>query len=231
MSDLQDHHIQILSNFIFKTEAERHEIDFKDFPTHELDDHINHLVLNGYLLTDDTNKIFVTSKGKDIAGRLDFMTAKIEKQPKTVMAAMCRKIENGEEKTLMHLRLENPYYGFLGFPTGTSKFGNIMSEDVVRELEEETGLTGTPILKEIKHMLVRTRDTGEFMDDVVMYAFEIINPTGTLIEKNIEGENYWMTLDEIKNYPKVSLNTLDTMKSLNSHGVVFIEEIQEYDTL
>ena len=231
MDQLHDHHIKIISNFIFKTEAEQADMDFTDIPDQEVESYLNSLIEHGYLLINDDKKFSLTSKGKDVAGRLDFETSKIEKQPKTVMAAICRKNENGVEKFLMHIRKEHPYYDFLGFPTGTAKFGNVMETDVVRELEEEAGLRGTPLLKEIKHMLVRTRDTGEVMDDVMMYSFEIINVEGELIESTPEGENKWMTIEEIRGFDKVMQNTWDTIEAMKRHGVVFSEEIQEYDSL
>jgi ADP-ribose pyrophosphatase YjhB (NUDIX family) len=230
MDNLHPKQIQLLSNFIFKTEALKHEIDFHDMPDDEAEDHLVALIEGGFMALDD-GKYTLTTHGKDIAGRLDFETSKMEKQPKTVMTAVCRKMEDGVEKYLMHIRKEHPYFDFMAFPSGTAKHGQYLAEGVVRELEEETGLTGTPILKEIKHMLIRTRDTGKVMDDVVMYAFEIINIQGELIEKTIEGENCWMSLEEIQKYDKVLQNTWDIIESLSKHGMVFEEEMQEVDSL
>jgi ADP-ribose pyrophosphatase YjhB (NUDIX family) len=62
----------------------------------------------------------------------------------------------------MHLRKKHPYFDWMGFPSGKAKFGNNLANEVLRELEEETGLVGkNPQLKLIQHSLVKIKSTGE----------------------------------------------------------------------
>lgn len=98
----------------------------------------------------------------------------------------------------MHRRTKHPFYGWIGFPTGKVKFGSFISEEVLRELEEETGLTGKPEIQLIIHYLVKSNQTKAILEDMVIFYFVINEITGKLIQSTIEGENMWMTLEKFK---------------------------------
>lgn len=231
MPELNLHQMNILNTLIFKSEARFAEINVNKLPNDQFNYHLKRLIHEGLVSKNENGKYSLSNKGREFAGGIDIFSMKIERQAKTSVIAVCTKEEDGKTYYLMQKRLKHPNFGWYGFPSGKAKFGNFLIDDVLRELEEETGLNGNPELKIIHHVLVKLTSSPDFVEDKIIYYYRIQNPKGVLENANIEGENYWMTVEEIRNLENLFPDKLWIIENLNTDRLIFKEEIQEFENI
>jgi 8-oxo-dGTP diphosphatase len=110
--------------------------------------------------------------------------------------AICRR---GDEVLLARASSRTTVEGRWFLPGGGIKFGEAPSGAVLRELEEETGLTGhDPRLVGVTSDLHDRRDGGRFF--VVRLLFEVDVDDGELVAES-EGtsdEARWVPMDEVR---------------------------------
>lgn len=220
----------IINTLTFKKGAKFSELNTLNLSNDQFNYHIKKLKDLGFIDKDQNNIYLLTNKGKKLSGELDIFNAEIEKQSKVHLVPICSKEVDGKKQYLMHLRKKHPYYDFLCFPSGKAKYGEAYAEGVIRELEEETGLSGTPNLKLIKHIQVTLKGTTEVIEDKVFYYFVVTDLQNELISKTIEGENYWMSVSDIQSFPNVYPDQLEIINLLD-RNIFFLEESIELDNL
>ena len=112
--------------------------------------HIRKLVDSDMIMkTDDRYKL--TPRGKEYANRMDTDENEIEKQPKVSVALIVERLNGDRREFIVQKRLKQPYYGFYGRLGGKVRWGESFEQAAARELEEETGLSGSFTFSHIFH--------------------------------------------------------------------------------
>ena len=227
MDNLNSHQLKIINSLLFKKDARYTDLNTEELPTNQFNYHIKELITEGYIKKED-DKYLLTTKGKSYASKIDIFSGNIEKQGKLSVLPVCTKIEKGTIKYLIHQRKKHPNYDYIGFPAGKIKYGESFLNEALRELKEETGLSGVPVLKQINHMLVKNKN-GVIVDDKLFFIYLITNLKGEFIIETIEGINKWMSLEEVKSQKLLFPDVLDTINILESNELSFVERIDSYE--
>lgn len=229
MEALNHHQMVIVNNLTFKEKARFAELNTEQLTTDQFNYHLKALMKHKIIEKDEENFYALTFKGRSFSSDTDIYNLKIEKQSKIHVAPVCIKMFGKQKKYLLHRRTKHPYFGWMGIPTGKTKWGHSYEDEVIRELEEETGLTGNPTLKVILHSRMKLRSTDKIEDDRVFYYYRIDDIQNELITKTIEGENYWLSIDEIKSEKNIFPDTLWILEGMEKDGIVFKEVVESYD--
>ncbi len=189
----QLHHIQleILKKLLFAPSLRYTDMKpVSSMDNNQFDYHVDRLVEAGYVVKSD-DQYALTALGKEYANRMDTETAKIALQAKIGARVACVRTVNGEQEYLVYTRKKQPFYNCQGFLAGKVRYGELVADAARRELQEETGLFGEPVLVEIQHMVVYEQGSQVLLEDKLFFFFKVENPTGTLVP-NEEGEHHWI---------------------------------------
>lgn len=109
------------------------------------------------------------------------------------MTNMCMITDPKSLKVLVQNRDKNDWDG-LSFPGGHIERGEPIIPSVIREVKEETGLTVSNLIP------CGFKDWYDYEKEerYIVYFFKTSSYEGNLLEKSDEGENLWMSIDEIK---------------------------------
>jgi 8-oxo-dGTP pyrophosphatase MutT (NUDIX family) len=191
--------------------------------------HITRLVELGMVERVARGRYRLTIKGKEYANKLDTDRKTIERQPKVaVLLGVERPGVRASKELLFQRRTKNPYYGYLGFPTGKISWGETIAETAARELMEETGLTAEFEIKGLYHEHTTIHETNEIIEDKMCLVVRGINPQGQLISKFEGGENRWMTTAEARAYPKRYSSFETELEMVEGQRPTFVEEHHYY---
>ena len=181
----------------FKDGAKYAELKDADIDNDLHNYHLQQLVKTGYLEKD--GKLYkLTEKGKSYITNVDSLDKKRIGNYK-VSVYMC--VVDGD-RVLVHRRLKQPQYGYVGFPSGKISFGEGILETGSRELFEETHLKAEfKIIGNLRQ--IRHNAQGDVIEDGVFYVLYSDNFTGKLLEKQLEGENFWVPIKEALNIEKL----------------------------
>lgn len=216
--------MQILSNIMMKKSARFTELNTNDLSSDHFSYHLNKLIELGLIYKDENGEYALTKEGSLFVVNLDHISAKVVKQPTIIVMAVCTQIIEDKRKFLIQKRRKHPDFGFYSIPEGKVEFGSSLEENVLRELEEETGLSGKPVLKEIKHLLKKKKNGNEIVKDLLFYAYRIDDIEGDLVD-NEEGESIWMTLEEYRSLSNTYDTNLETLESVLKEGVSIYEKV------
>ncbi len=194
-TDLHKTQASILRELLFKNGTNFASLNKFNLANDLFTFHLKKL-MNEDLIEKRDNKYYLTQQGKMLAGNLNTDNLQIEKWGKATVTVTAIKKENGKTYVLMQQRLKEPFFGYYGFINGKIRFGDMTKDTALRELKEETGLTGKPKLVGVFHKL-RGPHKNEVKLDNFFYLYLIKDPKGTLIN-TIEGKNSWFTLSEAK---------------------------------
>lgn len=193
--------------------------------------HLDKMLKDGYVQKDSQGQYVITTKGKKTATYIDTESNTLVQNRRISARLFClRDVAHGSPDVLIYTRKKHPFYDHQGFPSGKITYGEVFNKAALRELLEETGLTGKPVLFNISHQLVKNRGTKELLDDKLFFDFFIKNPTGQL-KGNQEGEFTWIKFNELDSFIKKPFESLDIYHKLleqilNFSGVVTFEEIE-----
>lgn len=170
--------------------------------------HLDKMIKSGYV--DKTDEGYsLTLKGKKLATHIDTDKDKVVEIKKVSVHIYCIRGEKGKEEVLFYTRKKHPFFGNQGVPAGKIRYGERHDDAAIRELKEETNLTGNPQLLNIIHYIVRHTDTNELLDDKLFFDYFFINPEGEL-KGNEEGEYYWVPVAEISEKIKKPFDHVET---------------------
>ncbi|MCK9368698.1 NUDIX domain-containing protein [Candidatus Dojkabacteria bacterium] len=183
--------------------------------------HLEQLIKEG-LVSKEKSVYLLTTKGKELANRMDLGDETIKEQAK-ISVMMCG-IRGGGKNTeyLLYTRRKSPFYGYQGFPTGKVKKGEDITDSARRELKEETNLEGKPELFAIRHYRIFSKDE-ELLEDKVYFIFRVINPAGEL-KSNSEGDFKWVNRNKVWEYLKKPVKEIEeVIKEINNRVPTFKE--------
>ncbi|MBD3362783.1 NUDIX domain-containing protein [Candidatus Dojkabacteria bacterium] len=148
------------------------------------------------------NRLYkLTRKGKELANRINEKSNNLKFQAKLSVIPVCAKTEKNNLKYLIYTRQKHPFLGCQGFLSGKVRYGEEVISATKRTLREETNLQAEAELIGIKHYRVYKNDTGELVEDKIMFVCKMANIKGIL--KNLkEGVNEWVDFRELENYIK-----------------------------
>jgi 8-oxo-dGTP pyrophosphatase MutT (NUDIX family) len=194
IKDLHEIQASILKKLLFNNRTNFAALNTTGIDNNHFTFHVKALVEQGYI-EKNNRKYQLTLLGKKEAGRLDTETLKFERFGVIGVSIGCKRTVKGVTQYLMQQRLKEPFYGWWGNITGKVRFGDTTEETAIRELKEETGLTGKPIHLGIHHT-VRGPDRNHIILDHYFYRYLFKKPKGNLISTE-EGKNFWMTEKKI----------------------------------
>ncbi len=191
--------------------------------------HITRLIDLGYVQKLAKGRYKLSRKGKEYANKIDTDTNTIERQPKS---AVILAIENSHGQWLFQQRLKNPYFGFWGFPSGKIRWGETIKQTAERELLEETGLTADLRIAALYHEHVKSKETGEFLEDKLFFVVHCTNPRGEMLADFEGGHNEWRDAAEVialkERFDSVEIE-IDLVKGNYTGEEVFFERLTTYD--
>ena len=94
--------------------------------------HISKLVELGLVDKVGRGRYKLSVKGKEYANKLDTDRKTIERQPKVAVLLAIERKAGDKQEMLFQKRTKNPYYGYLGFPTGKISWGESIIETAAR---------------------------------------------------------------------------------------------------
>lgn len=110
----------------------------------------------------------------------------------------CILIDQEKKKVLL---LKKPRRGWWVAPGGKMEPLETVTESVIREYKEETGLTiKNPELRGVFTIIVE--DKGEVIDEWMMFTFVAYHSEGQMLTDSPEGDLSWVELDQIASLPK-----------------------------
>jgi len=193
--ELHESQARILRELLFNNGSNFAALNSEGLSNDHFTFHIKKLVKEGWV-EKTGKKYYLTQKGKVLAGTLDIDSLKIEKWGKASVAVAAVKNVKGKAYYLVQQRLKEPFFGRYGFINGKIRYGETSEATAIRELREETGLTGKPIILCVYHKL-RGPSKFEISLDNFFFLYLVKNPTGKLID-TVEGKNSWKTAEEIR---------------------------------
>lgn len=201
-------------------------------PTGLTSDHFNFHILRlvelGMVEKVARGQYRLTLKGKEYANKLDTDRKTIERQPKVAVLLGVEREQGTKRQLLFQKRTKNPYYGYLGFPTGKITWGETIMQTAARELMEETGLEADYQIMGLYHEHTTIAGTDEFIEDKMFFAVRCYNVTGKLIDKFEGGENDWMTIEQARKYPKRYSSFETELEIVEGKQGPFVEEHHVY---
>jgi len=112
--------------------------------------------------------------------------------------ANCILVDRLNHKVLL---LQKPRRGWWVAPGGKLEPLETVTEAVIREYKEETGLTiKNPELKGVFTIIVE--DKGEVVDEWMMFTFIADQYEGELLKDSPEGDLEWISIEDIASLPK-----------------------------
>ncbi len=125
---------------------------------------------------------------------------------KVELTNMCMIEDKKSGKVLVQVRDKKDWDG-ISFPGGHVDLGEAIVESVKREVKEETGLD----VDNLKPCGLK--DWYDFKKEMryVVFFYKTDTFSGKLIEKCKEGQNKWMTIDEIVNSSAVASDFIEML--------------------
>ncbi len=219
-TNIDIHPIQatILCQLLFMKSVRFSEMDRQGLTTDHFSFHLRQLINWKMIEKDEDRKYSLTGKGKEFANRFDTEIKEVERQPKIGVLVIAKKAD----KYLIQQRLKQPYYGFWGFITGKMRWGETVEETALRELEEETGLTGRAKLVAVKHKMDYDQQ-GQLLEDKFFMAVKVDKVRGKLKEEVVGGKNCWMIREEIIKISDLFDGVEETINFANESSLKFSE--------
>lgn len=221
-TDIHPIQSEILCELLFVTEAGFSELNKKKISSDQFSFHLRQLVDLKLIEKNPEGKYGLTIKGKEYANRFDTEQKEVERQPKIgVLVIGVRQTDNMTEY-LMQQRLKQPYYGFWGFVTGKIRWGETVNEAALRELKEETGMSGGIKLIGIKHKMDYDQES-KMLEDKFFLVVKAEDLKGELQEKFEGGENRWMKKEEIEKIEDLFDGVVENFELVNENELKFRE--------
>ena len=154
--------------------------------------HLKSLIREG-LVKKSGNLYQLTTKGKQLVGRLSFQDFRERIQPRIVTMVACK---NSRREYLLYRRNREPFLNTVGFPYGKIHLGETILEAAERELKEKTGVSAK--LKHRGDVYLTTYENNDLLSQTLCHIFSGDKPVGRLVERSEKGECFWAKWDTMK---------------------------------
>jgi mutator protein MutT len=104
------------------------------------------------------------------------------------------------QKALIVKRGKEPSKGLWALPGGSQEFGETLEQAALRELKEETGLTGTSAEFITLFEPMRFDDVGNVTSHYVLAVFLCTNAIGELVAGDDADEACWVSVDRLDQF-------------------------------
>jgi len=220
------HSIQmnILKVLMFKPQVRFTDLNIGKVSHDQFNFHLKRLIELGLVEKNNKNLYQLTSVGKEFANRFDVESSEVllEKQAKIGVLVGCIGGEGKNRRYLVQQRLKQPYFGFYGFISGKTRWGEVIEDAAKRELKEEAGLEAKISLVGVKHKM-DYNSQKELLEDKYFFVFKGEKPRGKLIESFEGGKNFWFKKSEIEKLPELFDGVDEIIRMLNRSSLVFSE--------
>ena len=116
----------------------------------------------------------------------------MERNSSCVLTNMCM-VEDEIGRVLVQQRVDKNWSG-IAFPGGHVEPGESLTESVIREVKEETGLT----IKNVKLCGVKDWCFENNSKRYIVFLYKTSDFCGELIPKSNEGKNFWVSKEELE---------------------------------
>ena len=190
----------------FKDGAKFSELQIRDIDHDLYTYHLKQLV-EKKLLVKDAGKYLLTHAGKCLVTNIDEIDVNMPSIFK-VSVYLCPIRGN---QILLTKRLKHPQFGYIGLVAEKKKYGEKIIDTAKRALKEETGLKGGEyeIIGNLHQ--IRKDINSKIIEDGVFYVCLVKDFAGELIEKSLEGEYFWVDLDQVKDLEKIFKPSLEVI--------------------
>lgn len=190
--------LQILSELLSNPSAKFGELNVHDFPSDQFNFHLQTLYKQGLLEKSEDGEYSLSDKGMEEAGRLNITDALPIKQPK--LGITLGIFRNDDQEVLVLRRTRAQSLGKIAWYDRKWRFGNSIETEINELLLAETGLTtDNYAFAGVTHVI---RGEGKNIEiDAVMVNFKVVDPQGELIKEGKDGNNEWMSVEEVKQIP------------------------------
>lgn len=196
----------------FEKGAKYSELKLTDLENDLFNYHLQKLVKDGFLIK-ERNVYTITPKGKSFVTNVD--ERDFNAPPSYKVSVYLCPIQNGQ--ILLTKRLKHPQFGYIGLIAEKKKYGEEIFKTAKRALFEETGLTSTDFKLIGNLHQVRKDVQGTVIEDGVFYVLYTDTFSGKLIEKSIEGEYFWVNLNDVSTLENIFKPSLE----------VIVEEVKQ----
>lgn len=132
--------------------------------------------------------------------------------------ANCILLNKESNKALL---LKKPSRGWWVAPGGKMEQGETVTQSVIREYKEETGLLlKNPTLRGIFTIIIE--DSGKVMDEWMMFTFVAEEAEGEQLAHSPEGELSWIDIPNIHQLPKAEGDQLFFDHLLTSNEMLYM---------
>lgn len=232
MNSLSPYQLQIIRKLTLRKTINFNRLHIKEIPSDHFNYHLKKLIKKRLVRKNKTGLYELTLDGKVLASRMGkFPDLGIKHQTKTHLVPICHRIHNKQEQFLIRQRKKNPYFNYFELPSMKADMKVSFYDNLKEKMQRETGFSGTPKVKLIRHILVKMKGKKEIIEDKVFYFFVIENLKGILLKNDDEGINFWMTLDMLKRKEKKFPHILSDCTLHRQRGIKFEEEIQIYKNI
>lgn len=214
--------LSILRELLYKTRTNFASLNTTDIPNDHFTFHLKRLVQLG--IVEKTDKEYqLTSKGLEVAGRINLQELEIVQQPK-VGIALCI-LDEVNNKVLVGERLHEPLKGKVGFYTEKVKLGESLFDTCKRCLLIETGLTGK--FSQIGVVRIIRQHQGEIVTDVLFNYFKVTDLEGELQAETGVSRNLWIDFENLYKHPKLIKGLESELDLVRDSKPFFIEKSLE----
>jgi len=198
-TDINDIQAGIIRRLFLHETLRFSEINDTDVSSDQFSYHLRRLIKYNLVEKDQAGHYKLSVMGRSQAVLMDSQTNKFIDQGFVAVRVVLSKTEDGQTKYLVQKRTRVPYMGYIGEPGGKVLLGEDVPMAAKRNMLAETGLDCDITIRGLAHY----RDTykDELVQDKYFFVAQASNPKGTLKGVGLTGDNFWLTLDEIKTGP------------------------------
>lgn len=225
MKQLHTLQIKILQKLLFANGLRYSELKpSKELENNKFSFHLDQLVKEGYIQKDDA-KYFLTNNGKEFANRIGTET---EFKLQAKISVIVVPVRKNDSEVLLYTRLKHPFYDCQGYFSGKVYLGETVYEGALRELKEETNLSGEPFLFLILHDIVQDAKRKTLLEDKFFFCFIVREPKGELNFFE-EGKFEWVKREDLRTYITKPFHTIERSLEFTNKAIKFKRKTPEFE--
>lgn len=190
---------EIFRKFMYNKKLKYNEIwDKKICSSSHFDYHLKNLI-NNDILKKESEYYVLTNKGFNLVTSIDGIEIKTKGKP--LVCSFVIGYKDGQ--VLLNTRKKQPFLGYLNIPGGKVELGVSKIKQAETEFLEETGFLAKDLkLKCVTEKISLDSETNEVAHHIIGYFYICHEFEGELLKNTREGDNFWLKLEDIKNYKR-----------------------------